>query len=74
MRISRVAHVAERYFSLAKRRKILISTIADVTEPYFSQARTRKCDFRWSLTKAKLVFLAMNVPKERNLRAFGRPT
>ena len=46
MRISRVAHVAERYFSQAETKQILISTIADVTEPHFSFARTRKIEFQ----------------------------
>ena len=42
MRISRVAHVAERYFSRGKPRKVRISTIADVTQPWFFSGENDK--------------------------------
>ena len=42
MRISRVAHVAERYFSRRKTRKMRISRVAHVAERYFSQGKPRK--------------------------------
>ena len=62
IRISRVAHVAERYFSRGKPRKIWISTIADVTEPHFSRARTRKIEFQWLIASPSLGFSRAREP------------
>ena len=42
MRISRVAHVAERFFSRGKTRKMRISRVAHVAERYFSRGKSRK--------------------------------
>ena len=42
MRISRVARVAERFFSLRKTRKMRISRVAHVAERYFSRGKPRK--------------------------------
>ena len=74
MRISRVAHVAERYFSRATPRKILIPTIADITEPFFSRARTRKMWFSMVTYIDEACFSRNDIPKAQNLRTFGGPT
>ena len=51
MRISRVAHVAEQYFSQRKTRKMRISRVAHVAERYFSQGKPRKI---WISTSADI--------------------